>query len=387
VSGNHNDTEELRETVRRFLSARAPMTQVRRAIETGQAYDAGTWATMSDQLGLPGLPFPEELGGAGASWTELAVVLEELGRALLPSPYLASVVLAGTAISTSQDVAARKELLPGIAAGQTTATLAIFEDDGRWDADRIRLWAVRTGDGYRLDGHKAFVLDGHAADLVVVAARTERGVSLFAVDGDSPGLRRTALRTLDQTRPQARLEFVGVPGRLIGAEGGAEPVLAKTFNLALVAVAAEALGGAERCLEMSLAYAKERIAFGRPIGAFQSIKHKLADLYLEIEFARSAVQHAALAAARDSQELPLLASLAAAHCAQTYALAATENIHIHGGIGFTWEHDAHLFFKRAKSTQFLFGDAAFHRERIAAQLLGDGADQRSGSPSSAKEVP
>jgi alkylation response protein AidB-like acyl-CoA dehydrogenase len=374
VSGDRNDVEELRGTLRRFLAARAPMAQVRRVIETGQGYDASAWATMSDQLGLAGLPFPEELGGAGASWQELAVVLEELGRALLPSPYLATVVLAGTAISASGDLVARKELLPGIAAGQTTAAVAILEDDGHWDADRIRLWAVRTRDGYRLDGHKTFVLDGHTADLVIVAARTERGVSLFAVDGDSPGLRRTALRTLDQTRPQARLEFAGVPGRLIGPEGGAEPVLAKTFDLALVAVAAEALGGAERCLEMSLAYAKERIAFGRPIGAFQAIKHKLADLYLELEFARSAVEQAALAAARDSHDLPLLASLAAAHCAQTYALIATENIHIHGGIGFTWEHDAHLFFKRATSTQSLFGDATFHRERIAAQLLGDGAD-------------
>jgi len=374
VSGDRNDIEELRGTLRRFLAARAPMAQVRRVIETGQGYDPGTWAMMSDQLGLTGLPFPEELGGAGASWQELAVVLEELGRALLPSPYLATVVLAGTAISASGDLVARKALLPGIAAGQTTAAVAILEDDGHWDADRIRLWAVRTRDGYRLDGHKTFVLDGHTADLVIVAARTERGVSLFAVDGDGPGLRRTALRTLDQTRPQARLEFAGVPGRLVGAEAGAEPVVAKTFDLALVAVAAEALGGAERCLEMSLAYAKERIAFGRPIGAFQAIKHKLADLYLELEFARSAVEQATLAAARDSQDLPLLASLAAAHCAQTYALIATENIHIHGGIGFTWEHDAHLFFKRATSTQSLFGDATFHRERIAAQLLGDGAD-------------
>jgi alkylation response protein AidB-like acyl-CoA dehydrogenase len=367
------DLEELRATVRRFLAARAPMSEVRRVIGTGQGYDPGTWATMASQLGLPGLPFPEELGGAGATWTEVAVVLEELGRALLPSPYLASVVLAGTAIATSGDGAARKELLPPIATGEVTATLAMLEDDGRWDASSAGLTAVRAGDAYRLDGYKTFVLDGHLADLVIVAARTGSGASLFAVAGNSPGLRRTALPTLDQTRPQARLEFAGVPAQLLGGEGQARPALARTFDLALVAVAAEGLGGAQRCLEMSLAYARERIAFGRPIGAFQAIKHKLADLFAEIEFARSAVEHAALAAEQDSTELPLLASLAAAHCAQTYTLAATENIHIHGGIGFTWEHDAQLFFKRAKSSQALFGDAAFHRERIAAQLLDDGA--------------
>jgi alkylation response protein AidB-like acyl-CoA dehydrogenase len=230
---------------------------------------------------------------------------------------------------------------------------------------------VPAGTGHLLDGHKTFVLDGHLADVLVVAAMTERGASLFVVDGAGAGLIRTPLATLDQTRPQARLEFAGVAARLIGTEGAGGPVLARTFDLASIAAAADALGGAQHCLEMSLRYAKERIAFGRPIGMFQAMKHKLADLLLEVEFARAAVDAAACAAAQDTDEVPLLAGLAAAHCSQTYALVATENIHVHGGIGFTWEHDAQLYFKRAKSSQLLFGDADFHRERIAARLLDD----------------
>jgi len=349
------------------------MGEIRRRIATEQPYDPDVWALMSDQLGLTGLAIPDEYGGAGASWQELAVVVEELGRALLPSPYLAGVVLAGTAISCSDDEVCKKELLPRIAAGQLTAALAVLEDDGRWNAP-IGLRAVPNGDGYLLDGHKSFVLDGHLADVLIVAARTARGASLFVVDGAGPGLIRTPLTTLDRTRPQARLEFAGVPARIIGTEGGAGPVLARTFDLASIAAAADALGGAQRCLEMSIGYAKERIAFGRPIGAFQASKHKLADLLLEVEFARAAVERAALAAAQDTDEVPLLAGLAAAHCSQTYALVATENIHIHGGVGFTWEHDAQLYFKRAKSSQVLFGDAAVHRERVAAHLLDEPAD-------------
>jgi alkylation response protein AidB-like acyl-CoA dehydrogenase len=363
------ELEELRDTVRRFVADSSPLAEVRRVVETPAGYAAAVWSTMAGQLGLAGLAIAEEFGGSGAGWREVAVVAEELGRALLPSPYLASAVLVATAIAESRDAAAAKDLLPRIAAGETTAALAVLSDGGRWDSPGSGLTATRGGDGYRLDGYATFVLDGHLADVVVAVAQTEHGVSLFTVDGDQSGLRRSALPTLDLTRPQARLEFARVPARLVGTEGQAAPVLERTLEAALVAVAADALGGARRCLDMSLAYAKERVAFGRPIGGFQAVKHKLVDLHLEVEFARTAVTQAALAAAEDSADRRALASLAVAHIVSTYALVATENIHLHGGVGFTWEHDAQLFFKRAKSSQVLFGDAAFHRERVAAELL------------------
>jgi alkylation response protein AidB-like acyl-CoA dehydrogenase len=369
VLSDARELDELRDTVRRFVADRSPLTEVRRVVETAGAYDVEVWSTMAGQLGLPGLAIAEEFGGAGAGGRELAVVAEELGRALLPSPYLATAVLAATAIAASGDPAAAKELLPRIAAGQTTAALAVLSDSGRWDAPGAGVTAVRDGDRYQLDGHATFVLDGHLADVIVVVARTEPGVSLFTVDAGQPGLRRTALPTLDLTRPQARLEFAAVPARLVGTVGQAGPVLDATLDVALVALAADALGGARRCLEMSLAYAKQRVAFGRPIGGFQAVKHKLVDLHLEVEFARTAVARAALAVAADSADRGALASLALAHTVSTYALVATENIHLHGGIGFTWEHDAQLFFKRAKSSQLVLGDAAVHRERVAAVLL------------------
>lgn len=359
---------ELRDLVRRFVTDRAPLSEARRVLDGG-GYNPQIWSIMSDQLGLPGLTIPEEHGGAGAGWREAAVVCEELGRAVLPSAYLASVVLAGSAIAEANDVDASLTLLPRVASGQLTATLAVLEHDGRRDTTGFDLTATRSTDGFVLDGEKLFVLDGNSADLIVVAGCTELGATLFLVDAAAAGLVRTALPTLDPTRPQARVSFAGVPARLLGPEGAAESVLNRTFDRAALAVAADALGGADRCLEMALGYAKERVAFGRPIGGFQAVKHKFADLYLEVEFARAAVEHAAHAADTDTEQAPVLASLALAQCVDTYALVATETIHLHGGIGFTWEHDAQLFFRRAKSAQLLFGDSTFHRERIAARLL------------------
>jgi alkylation response protein AidB-like acyl-CoA dehydrogenase len=213
-----------------------------------------------------------------------------------------------------------------------------------------------------------FVLDGNVANLLVVAARTPAGLSLFAVEGDAPGLTRTPLATMDQTRKQARLELAGVAGQLIGADGGASAGLSRTLDLAAVALAAEQVGGAQRCLDMSVEYAKERVQFGRPIGSFQAIKHKCADMLLEVESAKSAAYYAGWAAAESSDELPVVASLAKAYCSDAYFHAAAENIQIHGGIGFTWEHDAHLYFKRAKSSELLLGDPTYHRELLAQRI-------------------
>jgi len=362
------EQEELRRAVRRFLEDKSPMTEVRRLMETTEGYDAAVWEQMANQLGLQALTIPEEYGGAGFSYVELIVVLEEMGAALLCAPYFSTVALAANALLVSGDESAKKDFLPGIAGGETIATMALTEDTGRWDLDGITLTATGKGDGYTLDGHKMFVIDGHIANLILVAARTGKGVSLFAVEGDASGLERTPLSTMDQTRKQARLVFSGTPARLIGEEGSAGAVLTKTLDLAAVALAAEQVGGAQRCLDMAVEYAKSRIQFGRPIGSFQAIKHKCADMLLEVESAKSAAYYAGWAAAEDSEELPVVASLAKSYCSEAYFHAAAENIQIHGGIGFTWEHDAHLYFKRAKSSELLLGDPTYHRELLAQRI-------------------
>jgi len=296
------------------------------------------------------------------------VVFEEAGAALLCSPLFGTVALAANALLQSTDDAAKKEYLPAIAAGELTATLAITEDDGKWEADASTLRATASGDAWTLSGTKSFVIDGHTAGLVLVVGVTDAGLSLFAVDGDGAGLERSLLPTLDQTRKQARLTFADTPARLIGTAGHAADVAANTLSLAAVALAAESTGGAQRCLDSSVDYAKTRIQFGRQIGSFQAIKHKCADMLVEVESARSAAYFAASEAADDSAELAAAANLAKAYCTDAYFNTAAENIQIHGGIGFTWEHDAHLYFKRAKSSQLLLGDPSYHRELLAQQI-------------------
>ena len=362
------EQEELRASVRRFLTEKSPETEVRRLMDTTEGYDPAVWSQMADQLGLQSLTIPEEFGGSGFTYVELIVVLEEMGAALLCAPFFSTVALAANALMTSGDDEAKKDLLPGIASGETIATLAITEDNGRWDFSGIECAATQSGDGWVINGHKMFVIDGHVANLVVVAARSAAGVSLFAVQGDAAGLTRTPLPTMDQTRKQARLEFAATPAKLIGTDGGAEPGLSKTLDLAAVALAAEQVGGAQRVLDSSVEYAKTRIQFGRPIGSFQAIKHKCADMLLEVESAKSAAYYAGWAAAEDSDELPVVASLAKSYCSEAYFHAAAENIQIHGGIGFTWEHPAHLYFKRAKSSELLLGDPSYHRELLAQRI-------------------
>jgi alkylation response protein AidB-like acyl-CoA dehydrogenase len=362
------EQEELRKSVRRFLEDKSSSAEVRRLMETDDGYDPAVWSQMGQQLGLQGLAIPEEYGGSGYSYVELVVVLEEMGRALLTAPYFATVALAANALLASGDDAAKKEHLPGIAAGETIATVALTESSGRWDEEGVTLEAAKGGDGYTLSGEKMFVIDGHIANLILVAARTSAGVSLFAVEGDAAGLTRTPLSTMDQTRKQAKLTFDNTPAKLIGTEGEGWATLAKTLDLAAVALAAEQVGGAQKVLEMSVQYAKDRVQFGRPIGSFQAIKHKCADMLLEVESAKSAAYYAGWAAAEDNEELPVVASLAKAYCSDAYFHAAAENIQIHGGIGFTWEHDAHLYFKRAKSSELMLGDPTYHRELLAQRI-------------------
>jgi alkylation response protein AidB-like acyl-CoA dehydrogenase len=365
------EQRQLRESVRRFLADRAPLSRVRELMETADATDADVWRQAGTQLGLQGIAIPEEYGGAGFSFAEQAIVLEELGGALYSGPYLASAVLAATALLAGEDEGARRDLLPGIASGETIATLAFTEDDGSWDPSSIRQAAAKNGPrgpGWRLDGHKSFVLDGHGAGLILTVAAADVGLSLFAVDGTAAGLSRRVLPTLDQTRRLARLEFSEVPARLIGSPGAARAVLDRTLDVTAIALAAEQLGGAQRALDMAVEYAKIRHQFGRPIGSFQVIKHRCADLLLEVESLRSAVSYAAAAVAADSTEVPVLAALLKAYGSEVFTHVAGENIQIHGGIGFTWEHDAHLYLKRAKASELFLGDGSYHRERLATRI-------------------
>jgi alkylation response protein AidB-like acyl-CoA dehydrogenase len=368
ILGVSAEQEELRASVRRFLADRVPISAVRELMEAADGGDPAVWKQAGQQLGLQGIAIPEEYGGAGFSFAEQAIVLEELGAALYGGPYLASAVFAANVLLASGDEAAKNEYLPGIAAGERIATLAFTEEDGSWETGATRLAAAASGDGWRLDGRKSFVLDGHTADLILVIGRTGDGLSLFAVRADAPGLTRTALPTLDQTRKLARLDFDGVPATPVGADGAAEFMLAKTLDVAAIAQAAEQLGGAQRVLDFTVDYLKVRHQFGRPIGSFQGLKHRCADLLLEVESLRSAVQYAAAAVAEDSPEVPTVAALVKAYASDVYFHVAAESIQMHGGIGFTWEHDAHLYFKRAKASELFLGDATLHRERLASRI-------------------
>ena len=367
-SVNSAELEELRKSVRRFLVDKSAEPEVRRLMASTDGYDRSVWRQMGSDLGLQGLMIPERYGGAGYGLNAMSVVLEEMGRALLPAPFFATVILAANALLLMDDDGAKNDYLPGIASGETIATLALLEQSARWEPNGIQMIAKKSGDRYTLDGVKTFVLDGHVANLILVAARTEADLSLFAVEGNTPELVHTPLATMDQTRKQSRLHFIGTPARLIGSAGRAEATLHKTLDLAAIALSAESVGGAQRCLEMSVDYAKTRVQFGRPIGSFQAIKHKCATMLCEVEASRVAAYRAASASVTDSVETPIVASLAKAYCSEAYVHCATENIHIHGGIGFTWEHPANLYYRRAKSSELLLGGPTYHRELLAQRL-------------------
>jgi alkylation response protein AidB-like acyl-CoA dehydrogenase len=367
------EQRELRASVRRFLAEKSSLPAVRELMETERGYDDAVWRQAGSQLGLVGIAIPEEYGGAGFTFVEQAIVLEELGRSLYCGPYFASAVLAANALLCCGDETAKHRYLPGIAAGELIATLAFTEDGGGWDGTGAGLSATAppvtgNGDGWRLSGHRGMVLDGHNAGLVLTIAQTPAGPSLFAVDGAATGLSVTVLPTLDQTRRLARMECHDTPAQLVGTEGAAADVLAGTLDIAALALAAEQLGGAQAALDMAVRYAKVREQFDRPIGSFQVIKHRCADLLVEIESTRSAVLYGAWAVAESSDEVPVVASLAKAYASETFAHAAGESIQIHGGIGFTWEHDAHLYFKRANFDEQFLGDPAYHRERLATRI-------------------
>ncbi len=366
--GFSEEQEELRKMVRRFLEEKSPETEVRRLMATEEGYDPAVWAQMANELALQGLGIPEEYGGQGFGPVELYVVFEEMGAALLCSPYFSTVALAANALLLVGDEAAKSAYLPGIASGETIATLALTDDAGGWDLSTTSTKSERDGDGWVLSGVRSFVTDGSTASLLLVPATTDKGLSLFAVEGSASGVEKESLATMDQTRKQSRLVFAKAPATLVGEEGGALEGLEAAVQIAESALAAEQVGGAQRVLDSSVEYAKNRVQFGRPIGSFQAIKHKCADMLLDVESAKSAAYYAAWASQERNDELPIAASLAKSFCSEAYFHCAAENIQIHGGIGFTWEHPAHLYFKRAKSSELFLGDPTYHRELLAQRL-------------------
>ncbi|OHV29880.1 MULTISPECIES: acyl-CoA dehydrogenase family protein [Pseudofrankia] len=366
------ELEELRAAVRDFLAAKADEAAVRAAVASDRGYDEKIWAQMAEQLGLQALALPAEYGGDGAGVTALSVVLGELGRALLPVPFLSSVVLAGTALAAAGDGDAAGRLLPGIAAGTTLAALAAPGAGGGWDLGGVGGLAVTAQPGQggvTLDGSAPLVVDGAGADVVLVVAASPAGPTLCVVDGAAGGLTRTPLPTLDLTRRVARLDFWSTPATVVGEPGAAAAVLRRVLDVATTALAAEQVGGARACLDAATAYARDRVQFGRPIGTFQAVKHKCADMFTRIQVADAAAREAAAAldGVDGAPDPGLAAAVAHVVCSEAFMSAAAENIQVHGGIGFTWEHPAHLYFRRAKSSQLLFGGPAVYHERLLAR--------------------
>ncbi len=359
------EQRQLRAAVATFLADRSNEAEVRRQMVTERGYDPEVWARLAGELGLVGLIIPVEYGGSGASWLELGIALEEMGRSLLCAPFLATAALAVTALLESGDETAKAELLPGIAAGSIVATVALGEEAALWEESAVTLIATATSGAYRLDGCKNFVLDGLTADVIITAARTADGPTLFLVSGDAEGLRRTPLKTLDLTRKLARLDFSQTTAVQLGRAGEGWTTLRRVLEYASIGLAAEQVGGAQAALESAVDYAKNRVQFGQAIGAFQAIKHKCADVLVEVESARSAMYYGLWTAAEHTEESSAVASLVRSVCSDAYVLAAHENIQIHGGIGYTWAMPAHLYYKRAKSSELYLGDPVFHRERLA----------------------
>jgi alkylation response protein AidB-like acyl-CoA dehydrogenase len=356
--------EALRRQARRFCAEHASSAAVRRAMETVDGFVPETWAQLVE-LGWTALLVPEAYGGAGLGAVELVALFEETGASLLCAPIFSTVCLATPALLLGGDAAQKERWLPAIAEGRARATLAF--------ADTAETRARRDGDSVILDGDKTCVVDGHASDLIVVSAREEAGSGLYLVPATAPGVTRRARPTLDATRKLADVALRGVRlpvAARLGGDGAA--LLERVLDRARIALAAEQLGGAQRCLDMSVDYAKTRVQFGRPIGSFQAVKHRCADMLVSVESARSAVYWAAWCAAVDDAELPLAAGLAHAVATETYLLTAGDTIQVHGGIGFTWEHDAHLHLKRARGAATLLGDATAERARLARAILPPG---------------
>lgn len=371
-------TEEqtlIRDSVRDFLAEHGASARVRAAMATERGYDENTWRALVE-MGWTGLPFEEAHGGAGLGQVELAIVQQELGRCLLPSPFFASICLAASAVQCAATEQQRAQWLPALASGRSIGALAVTGRKGRAGLDAIDVEIKRDGASWRLSGAASFVVSGHVADVLIVAARApgsrgREGVDLIVLPATMPDVRIETLVMMDETRRCARVTFDRVrvaDDAILGSPGQSAVALERALQLAQIALSAEQAGGAEGALEMTVSYAKERVQFGRVIGSFQAVKHRLADMMVMVEAAKSAIYYAAVTADEQGAELPEAAALAKAYCSDAFNHCAGGAIQLHGGIGFTWEHDAHLYFKRARGSSTLLGDATYHREQIARRL-------------------
>jgi alkylation response protein AidB-like acyl-CoA dehydrogenase len=356
---------ELRSAVRKLLEQESPIDRVVADASSNLGYDRMLWRRLAQEIGVAGLSIPERFGGSGASAHEDAIVAEEFGRSLACTPYLSTVALAVNLLLASGDEGACTQFLPTLAAGEQTATVVYRATDGSVSAAGLPIEAR----GETLNGTATFVLDGHSADVLLIVARSDEGVALFAVDGTAAGVHRGRLTTLDHTRVQARVSFEDVVGTPIGRAGDAWPWLELALLRATVSLAAEQVGGADHALASAVDYAKLRVQFGRAIGSFQAIKHRCAEIAVSNDRARSAMLHATWsAAAGDEQFLQEAAAMAAVVCGPAFVYAAQESIHLHGGIGFTWEHPAHRYFRRAKADLFALDTPHSYQERLLVAL-------------------
>ena len=374
----NEEQELLRSQARDFLDRQCPPPVVRTLMASESGYDDAMYRRMAE-LGWTAIPFPEEYGGLGLGMVDLTVVLEEMGRHVTPAPLQSAVGLAGMAVLHGGSDEQKKRWLPALCEGTVVGTVAMLERGGRWDAGGIELVARRSGDGFTLSGEKLYVPDAHVADWIIVAARSDSGsgsgsgdgITLLLVDTASSGVSVRPVKTMDETRRLCTVSFdaVQVGGdRVIGGEGRGWSVLRAAGDRALVAISAELCGTAQRAMEMSVEYAKARQQFGRPIGSYQAVSHKCADMLVQVESARSLTYYAAWAVDNDVPEAPLAAAMAKAYASDAARQVTAAAIQVHGGIGFTWEHDMHLYFKRAKWGETTLGDAVFHRERVAQAL-------------------
>jgi alkylation response protein AidB-like acyl-CoA dehydrogenase len=362
----------LQQSAREFFARECPAERVRALMETDTAFDAQLWEAMADQ-GWTGLIVPEEFGGLNLGIVELAVVAEEMGRACLPGPFI-STVWASALIARTGSEGQKAHYLEAIATGRTKATVALLEETADWNPEAVMLKADSDGKHYRLDGRKEFVTDADVADLIIVVARAGDDLVLLPVERKAAGLKVTATPGIDATRKLYAVEFEGISVPVTSAlEIGyrAKEALDQATGIAMIALCAEMVGGMQWSLETAVEYAKTRQQFGKTIGIYQAVQHKCADLVLLTESSRSAVYYAAWALSENDPTAKLAVSIAKSYCSDAGREVGNRAIQVHGGIGFTWEHNLHLYYKRAKSSEIMFGDATYHREQVAQQVVDE----------------
>ena len=377
--GLTEEQEMLKTMARDFLANECPSSRVRELMEDDTGFSADLWKKMAE-VGWLGLVLPEEYGGAGMNFRDLAILLDEMGRAVFPSPFLSTLLLVGMPVLAFGTEQQKKEILPKIANGEAVCTLAALEDDGDWYADSIKVRADQRGDNYVINGTKLFVPDAKTADYMLIAARTKRtenpeeGITLFLLDTKEVwGLLSTTLNTIDQTRKQYEVVFMNVPvpaKNILGELHQGWPIMKQIGLQATAALCAEMVGAGEKAFEMTIEYLKERVAFGVVIGSFQALQHRAADMAITLEYSRSLMEWAAEAIKEDHPDAATAVSMAKSFCGDTCKKVVAEGIQMHGGIGFTWDHDMHLYFKRIWADDNAFGDSIYHRE-LVAQALDD----------------